>query len=145
MRSHKFLSHVADIRLKIEGNPMEELFLAAIEGMGNLIKKNICNTMPEQNEHEEEELLKEKIEISSTDSTALLIDFLSEVLTYTQVNKAVYCKAKIEKINNNFLSCTVLGKHVDNFDEDIKAVTYHEAEIKKNEAGNFETVIVFDI
>lgn len=145
MRSHKFLSHVADVRLKIEGDSIEELFLAAIEGMGNLIKKDICNPAPEQNEHEEEGLLKEKIEISSTDPTALLIDFLSEVLTYTQVNKAVYCKVKIEKINNNFLSGTILGKHVDNFDEDIKAVTYHEAEIKKNEAGNFETVIVFDI
>jgi SHS2 domain-containing protein len=145
MRSYKFLSHVADVRLKVEGDSLEELFLAALEGMGNLIKKDACVSNPEQNEQSTEELLKEKIEISSSDTTALLIDFLSEVLTYTQVNKAVYCKAKIEKINNNFLSVTIFGKHVDKFDEDIKAVTYHEAEIKKNEAGNFETVVVFDI
>ena len=34
---------------------------------------------------------------------------------------------------------------VDAFDEDIKAVTYHEANIEENEEGVLQTTIIFDI
>ena len=37
------------------------------------------------------------------------------------------------------------GRAVDGFGEDIKAVTYNEAEIRRNAAGNLETMLVFDI
>lgn len=141
MRTHSFLPHVADVRLKIEANNLEELFTAALEGMANLIKSKSCLIGKEKIA----ENFKEKIEISSIDITALLIDFLSEVLTYSQVNKAVYCKVKFEKLENNFLNATIFGEKIESFDEDIKAVTYHEAEIKKNEKGNLETIIIFDI
>ena len=149
MRSYEFLPHIADIRLKAQGDSLEELFTAALEGMGNLIKSNSCPFKEEDNTSLElritSNFLKEKIEISSIDSTALLIDFLSEVLTYSQVNKSVYCKIKFEKINNNFLSGTIFGKSIEKFDEDIKAVTHHEADIKKDAEGNFYTIIIFDI
>jgi len=39
----------------------------------------------------------------------------------------------------------VFGRKVEEFEEDIKAVTYHEAEVKKNEKGEYETMLVFDI
>ena len=140
VRSHHFLPHVADVRLKAEGDSLEELFTAALEGMNNLIKTSSCPA-----KKEDDQQLKEKIEISSVDATSLLIDFLSEVLTYSQVNKAIYCRVKFEKLTNNFLSATIFGNRVDTFDEDIKAVTYHEAEIKKDEKGIFSTIIIFDI
>ncbi len=145
MRSYKFFPHVADVRLKVESDNIEELFTAALEGMGNLVKDGSCPASTSQEPKKNPEESKEKIEISSVDSTALLVDFLSEVLTYTQVNKVVYCKAKFEKLTDNFLKATIYSKKVDKFDEDIKAVTHHEAEIKKNKEGNFETIIIFDI
>jgi len=37
------------------------------------------------------------------------------------------------------------GQPVGAFGEDVKAVTYHEAEIRLNAAGGFETRLVFDI
>ncbi|MFC1894441.1 archease [Candidatus Dependentiae bacterium] len=140
MKSYEFLPHIADIRLKIKGDCLEDLFTVAMQGMGNLIKSGACPFKEEDNE-----LLKEKIEISSIDSTSLLIDFLSEILTHSQIDKSVYCKVKFSKINNNFVSATIFGKKVEIFDEDIKAVTYHEAEIKKDEKGIFSTIIIFDI
>jgi len=140
VKSYHFLPHVADIRLKVEGDSLEKLFTASLEGMNNLIKTSSCPAGKT-----DEESLKEKIEISSIDATSLLIDFLSEILTYSQINKAIYCKVKFEKLTNNFLSATIFGKSVDAFDEDIKAVTYHEAEIKKDEKGIFSTIIIFDI
>ena len=34
---------------------------------------------------------------------------------------------------------------IETFDEDVKAVTYHEAQVKKNEKNNYEVTIIFDI
>ena len=37
------------------------------------------------------------------------------------------------------------GFDIEEFDDDIKAVTYHEAEVRKNGKGNLETYMIFDI
>ena len=142
MKSYEFLPHVADVRLKVKADNLEDLFSAALQGMASLIKNNSC---PFDEELEEDSIIKETIEISSIDSTSLLIDFLSEILTHSQVNKAVYCKVKFEKLTDNFLKAIIFGTKINSFDEDIKAVTHHEAEIKKDSDGNFETIIIFDI
>lgn len=138
MRHYKLLPHTADIRLKVEASTIENLFLAALDGMAEIIKPNFCTQTKDHS-------LQTTMEISSVDSTALIIDFLSGILMYSQINKAVYCHATFETLESNTLQATIFGTPVDSFDEDIKAVTYHEAEVKKNEAGNWETVIIFDI
>ena len=142
MKSYEFLPHVADIRLKVKGDNLENLFSAALHGMAKLIKSDECPILKELNE---DDIIKETIEISSIDSTSLLIDFLSELLTHSQINKSVYCKVKFDKLTDNFLKAIIFGVKINSFDEDIKAVTYHEAEIKKDSAGNLETIIIFDI
>ena len=136
MQKYQLLSHVADVRLLVCGDTLEELFSSALEGMGELLKPGICV---------EEGVLKEKLELSSLDSTSLLIDFLSEVLALSHINRAVYCKIKFIELAPTSLKATIFGKPTEEFSEDIKAVTFHEAEIKKSEAGHLETIIIFDI
>ncbi|MFH1461495.1 MAG: archease [bacterium] len=137
MKSYKFASHTADVRLLVKADNLKDLFKVSLEGLVQLLKKNLCKETTEFT-------LKEAIKINSPDRTALLIDFLSEVLTCCQINKAIYCKVEFKNLENKSLECTIYGKKVDKFDEDIKAVTYHEAEIKK-ENGIFQTNIIFDI
>lgn len=137
MKKFEVLPHVADLRLRVEGSTQEELFCAAIEGMAKIMLPDFKLT--------NDFILKSKIEISAIDSTALLIDLLSEVLTLSHMNKAIYTNVRFESIMPNSLRATIFGNSVEAFSEDIKAVTYHEAEIKKNKVGNFETIIVFDI
>lgn len=138
MKSHKILAHTADTRLYAEGSSRAELFEAALEGMNRIIKKNGCG------ENGEFPLVK-NIAVSSVDFTSLLIDFLSEVLAFSHEERALFCRVEFSKLTENDLVAKIFGKKADGFDEDIKAVTYHEAEIRKNEKGNWETVIVFDI
>lgn len=137
MKNFQFLPHTADIRLQIEGSTLKELFEAGIQGMAEVIKKGSCSSRFESKS--------KKIDVASVDLTSLLIDFLSEVLTYSQEEGVVYCRVKFLKIKDKELQAEVYGRAIGNFDEDIKAVTYHEAEIKKNGRGNWEVVIVFDI
>lgn len=138
MKSHKILAHTADTRLYAEGSSLAELFEAAMEGMNRIIKKNGCG------ESGEFPLVK-NIAVSSVDLTSLLIDFLSEVLAFSHEERALFCRVEFLKLAENSLTAKIFGKKADGFDEDIKAVTYHEAEVKKNKKGNWKTVVIFDI
>jgi SHS2 domain-containing protein len=139
MAAFQFLPHTADVRLNVTGKTPEEIFRSALQGMGYLLKKGFCK--------QQEGLFfsQEKIMVKATDRTSLLIDFLSETLTLSHINKVVYCEASFHKLSDTDLSATIKGNKVHYFDEDIKAVTYHEAEIKLNETGQLETMIIFDI
>ena len=137
MKSYEFFAHTADVRLLVKADTLKELFKVSLEGMSELLRKSFCVQTKEFE-------LEKNIKIKSCDSTILLIDFLSEVLTQSQINRAIYCKIDFKILENKSLECTIYGKRVDKFDEDIKAVTYHEAEIKK-EDGVLQTNIIFDI
>jgi SHS2 domain-containing protein len=38
----EYLPHTADIRMKIQGSSLEELFLNAIRGMNDILKQGFC-------------------------------------------------------------------------------------------------------
>ena len=135
----KLLPHTADIRLLALGDDAEELFRSALDGMNYLLKKEACK---QQNGSF---IYAEEVRIKATDMTSLLIDFLSEVLTLSQINKVIYCAVSFHNLSGNELSATVRGNAVNVFEEDIKAVTYHEAEILPGKKKNLETIIIFDI
>lgn len=138
MKTYKVLPHTADVRLWVEADSHEELFSAALEGMASLIKDSLAEMSAGKR-------IEEKLELEAPDVTALLIDFLSAALTLAHQNKAVFTEVAFDSLNETALMCTIKGFETDGFDDDIKAVTYHEAEVKKNRAGRFETMIVFDI
>ncbi|MFH0898912.1 MAG: archease [bacterium] len=137
MKKYIFLEHTADVRLKIQASTLEELFQAALEGMNSLMKKKI--------NHETEKTVKEKFSLSAADESALLVDFLSEILTISQIDKTVFTTAIFEKLTEQELEASIHGVPVYSFDNDIKAVTYHEAYVKKNEKDEYEALIIFDI
>ena len=130
----EFLPHTADVRVKVFGGTYQELFKNAMLVMAEMLKNQ-----------KSQKLLKEKISVKSQDINSLLVDFLSEVLYRSQVHRAVFQEVKFLKFKDTELEAEIYGFKVDEFDEDIKAVTYYELEIKESTAGGFETIIVFDI
>lgn len=134
---YEILPHTADVRLKVTGETLKDLFEQAVLGMTQILSKTKSELKVKN--------AKCKIKVDADNPTVLLIDFLSEVLAASYEEKAVFNKAEFEKITENEIIAEVFGTKVDGFDEDIKAVTYHEAKIIKNPGGNFETIIVFDI
>lgn len=136
--NYKFISHTADRKIKLEADSLEGLFRAGLEGMNRLLKKNTeLNT---------ELNTEEKILINSADVTALLIDFLSEILTLSYEKKVIFSQVEFTEFSETDLRAKVSGSEVDDgFNEDIKAVTYHEADVKRNESGKWKTGVIFDI
>jgi len=85
------------------------------------------------------------VTVYASDRTALLVDFLNEALSLAQIHKEVYLSVAFSTFSEIALEATLKGAKVDEFNEDIKAVTYHEADVRQNEKGEWETTLIFDI
>jgi len=73
------------------------------------------------------------------------VDFLSEVLYLIQTQREVYSDVKFKKFSDTEIEAELIGQKVERFEEDIKAVTYHNLEIRQKEDGSWEATILFDI
>lgn len=138
MQKYQLLPHTADVRLKVQATTLPELFQAALEGMNRLLKKT---SSPKNNGTS----LPQTISLHSPDPTTLLVDFLSEILTLSQLHSTIFSELTFLKFQENSLTAQVKGQKVTTFDEDLKAVSYQEADVQKNAKGLWETVLVFDI
>ena len=126
--------------MSVRAGDLETLFRDALKGMTAIQIQNPIRQPADQTSK-----IKRLVKVQSPDKTALLVDFLSEVLAQSQINKEVYTDVKFLEFSETKLKAEIYGMPVENFDEDIKAVTYHEAEIKQNEKGEWETILVFDV
>ncbi len=140
------LPHTADIKLRVYGTTLEELFRNALIGMFQSIgplapgcttknERLICPDLPKRHD----------IEVQSPDCIALLVDFLSEALYLSDVYNEAYLDATIHELTETEIKATVHGVEVTGFEVvEIKAVTYHQLSINRVD-GIWQTEIVFDI
>lgn len=135
---YEFLPHTADIRMRISGSDPADLFNAGLRGMAAVLKGNICS-------NSDRPVKEIEISVTSSDHTALLIDFLSEVLTLSYTGHTVYCTARFSMIEEAELKGRLYGYPVDLWDEEIKAVTYTEARVHRAPDGTLNSNVVFDI
>lgn len=133
VKRYEILEHKADLKIKAYGKTKEELFL-------NMLYAMAINQKGEARK----KAIKRNIKIQSLDLAALLVDFLSEALMLSQINKEVYFEAKFKEFYDTALEAQLIGQKVERFGEDIKAVTYHGLEIKKVN-DHWEAVVLFDI
>jgi len=136
MGKYEILEHKADLKIRAFGKTKEELFLNMLSGMSENMKPELQKPGRKT---------KRKIRLSSFDFQALLVDFLSEILYLSQVNKEVFFEAKFKKFSENEIYGEIFGQKAERFGEDIKAVTYHDLEIKKTKNKTWEATVLFDI
>jgi len=134
MKKFKILPHTADLKIQAYGRTKEELFLNMLNGMSEGQKPEV---LPEK--------IRREIKINSPDLETLLVDFLSEALYLSQVNKEVYFQVKFKKFSENEIEGELIGQKVERFGEDIKAVTYHGLDIHQEKDEIWKAIVLFDI
>jgi len=135
MKKYEFLEHPADIQIRSFGENLEELFSNSALAMMNFIYGENAKRAKDGNP--------EKVELKSDKLDSLLIDWLSELLYLTRTNYQPYFDYKFKKLDENNLSAEVFpGKG--RAKNEIKAVTYHNLSVKKNNQG-YEALVVYDI
>ena len=120
----------------IRGGSPAELYLGAIDGMNKFLQPNIT-TGGDIKTHE--------FRIESVDDAALLVDFLSHMLTITFIDKRSYLLKEINFGPGPSAAGSVHGLPINGMKNEIKAVTYHEAYCRKLKTGMWEAGVIFDI
>jgi len=132
-------AHTADIRLYVSGRTKEDLFRNALRGMANIIKAESASA-PQR-----AWLIKRRISVDAPDAEALLVGFLNEALYFSDAANEVFRDASFLSFSDTHLDAEILGERVEEFDEDIKAVTHHELKISRRPDGYLEATLIFDI
>lgn len=137
-----FIDHTADIAVEVKGDSIEELFVAsALSWQESTIDKREIKLLDEK-----------EINVEELSYEELLVHFLDELNFLLLSMKWIMGQIKKIEIKKNGdgikLKAFVTGENIDfnkhHLKVEIKAVTFHQMEIKKSDNKYF-TRIVFDI
>ncbi len=90
------------------------------------------------------QIIRRRFALDSVDRTSLLVDFLNEILSSAHIGRELFADATFPTLTDTELVADVIGYSPVEFEQDVKAVTYHEADVRY-ENGMWSTTLVFDI
>jgi len=132
------LEHTSDIAIQAEGYGLEEVFSSAILQMDEILLPGYCQTT----DHYDCNL---RIQLHAEEPTMLLVDFLSEALALTYIQRALFCYVYFEELRQTELVGNFYGRWYGKLENEIKAVTFHEAYLQQDPSGKWSTPILFDL
>ena len=129
------VEHTADHAMRIFGENLKELFVSAAEGMSSLMVADMSGIAGE---------IEKTIELEAIDPESLLVEWLSELAYWAEAEMLIFKTFRIKHLTENHLVASVTGGKISALEKLIKAVTYHNLKIKKNQQG-LGVTIVFDV
>jgi len=141
------LEHTPDLKLRIFGSSPEELFRNALYALGFAQKPEVVeqSAVGALIGRLRGRRVSRDFSIESMDYNTLLVDFLSEILSGSDAQNAVFFAVKFRVFSENKIAGRIYGVKVGDFSKNVKAVAYHEVDVKEVEPGRWESALVFDI
>ena len=134
-KNYQTLEHPADLKIQARGKSLKEVFSNILKAMFEACQPEIDSQSP---------LINRQIQIKADNIESSLIDFLSEIIYLSDVNNEAYFKVNFETLTDKELRAEIKGQKVKSFQTEIKAATWHDLEIKK-ENNQWQAIILFDI
>ncbi len=128
------LDHTADWKIRVWGEDYADLFRNAALAMYALMG-TARRTGPD---------VERRITVEGVDYPSLLVAWLNELLFYTEVYGEIFTEVDIHTLRPDYLEATVRGFVGESEFSKIKAVTYHDLEIRETSEG-VEATLVFDV
>lgn len=135
MKKYENLEHTADLKIRAFGKTKEEVFSNMAAGMF----ANICD----QKDMLKSQAVTREIKVKANDLAGLLVDFLSELITLSDINNEIYQDYEL-RIQDYELIGKIKGCKIMRLKTEIKAVTYNELKIEEK-GGKWIAEVVFDI
>jgi SHS2 domain-containing protein len=138
MRSFRVLDHTADIGIVVNGRDLKDLFANAGHAFFHLLT-DLRKVRPR---------IERKVEIGAESLERMMVDWLSELLYLHDVENLLFKTFKVESVGKGGLKARVAGEpfqeNVHVIKTEIKAVTYHQIRVAK-ENGGWRARIIFDL
>ncbi len=127
------IPHTADWALRVTADDLTGLLVESAQGMNWLAGAELADGSR----------IKKTIEFEEQDDESLLVNFLTELVYYIEQENLGFDNFDIH-IKNDRLKVEMFGAPLKSLSKAIKAVTWHNLEIKKA-AERLEVEIVFDV
>jgi SHS2 domain-containing protein len=131
---YRLLEHTADIGFEVTAGSCGKLFAEAMKAMTEWARP-VCS----------EEASGRFIRVRSTDITALLVDFLNEVLACWQIYREAYQELTVIRMSETLFEAMLHGSKITGAADEIKAVTYHGAKVEQLPDGTWSATLLMDI
>ncbi len=131
---YEVVDHTADWALRVRGANMSELLRNAAVGMNSLLVSDI-SVVPRNQVR--------VLRMEADDAETLLVDWLSELAYFAEDESLLFSEFDITA-SSTHLDAIIRGGRVSALNKHIKAVTYHELQVKETRRG-LEATIVFDV
>ena len=131
---YKFLDHTADIKVKVYGKTINEIYENSALAVSNFLSRNkVVNKK-----------LTKKINITGKNKEELLYKFIDEIIYLLDAKNFLIASAKITKSDKG-INAELYGDNSKEYKHDqIKAATYHEMKFQRSKAG-WEADFIFDV
>ena len=127
------MEHTADCGLEVWAPDLPGLMEEAARGLFELMGVEVS----------EESRCHRQLEIGAEDREQLLVSFLEELLFIADSEEVAFDGFLLNLVETNLLA-RLEGGHIVSRSKEIKAVTYHNLQIKERRRG-LKTSIVFDV
>jgi len=126
---YELIDHTADLGIRVRGENLVRLFENAGLALLDLLT-DVALVKPDS---------KLSVSLTAENLEALFVQWLRELLYLFYGQKKLFCAFEITKLNDTSLAATCWGEGLDRtrhvFLSEIKAVTYHELSIKRDDSG----------
>jgi SHS2 domain-containing protein len=137
-KKFRLLDHTADLGILVYGKDLEELFSNAGEAFFDIITD--LRRVRERTER--------IIRVESSNLEDLMVQWLGELLYVHDVDGLLFRSFFIDELRDGSLKARARGEAFDGkrhlINTEIKAVTYHQIEVKK-EKGRWRARVIFDL
>ncbi len=133
MKAFEEIEHTADLAFRAYGRDPAELFANAARGMFTLQGGGLP---PPERER--------RVAVEGVDRESLLVNWLNELLYLQERHGEVYSEFKIEEMAATKLRARVRGGVREEMRRRIKAVTFHDLQVKQTPEG-WQATLVLDV
>jgi SHS2 domain-containing protein len=138
VKRFEILDHTADIGIIVHGENLKALFENAGKGFFHLITDL----------RKVKRRIERRVNLEGESLDRLMVDWLSELLYLHDVENLLFKEFKVESVGGDGLKATVKGEpfqdgvHV--IKTEVKAVTYHQIEVRQ-ETGGWRAQVILDL
>jgi SHS2 domain-containing protein len=138
MGAYEVIDHTADVGIVARAATLPELFETAAEGLFSFIV--------DAGSVESRAWIERTVE--ADDLAAMLVDWLNDLLAVFSADAFVPKVFVVDEVSESRLRATVHGEPVDptrhTFHLDVKAATYHQLEVVRDDGG-WRARVIFDV
>lgn len=128
------VAHTADWALRVRGSDLAELLEHAVAGALELAGVELSEQAGEER----------RIELDSLDAESLVVDFLTELVVALELRGMAFAALQLRVDDDRRLTGSLREVPVEKMAKPIKAVTYSELEVRRDQNG-YSATIVFDV